>query len=81
MQENSCCKKVIYMGDVQGPEKVNDTCVTTMHAGMMDRGFTVLQSADYCRPTHPENIQIVICCSAIQKLLRAVVFLILCPMH
>jgi hypothetical protein len=30
------------MGDVQRPEKVNDTCMKTMHAGMMDRGFTVL---------------------------------------
>jgi hypothetical protein len=29
------------MGDVQGPEKVNDTCVETMHLGMIDRGFTV----------------------------------------
>jgi hypothetical protein len=31
----------IYMGDVQGPEKVNDSCMKTMHARMMDRGFTV----------------------------------------
>jgi hypothetical protein len=30
------------MGDVQGPEKVNDTFVETMHAGTMDRRFTVL---------------------------------------
>jgi len=29
------------MGDVQGPKKVNDTCMKTMHGGMMDRGFTV----------------------------------------
>jgi len=29
------------MGDVQGPEKVNDTCMKTMHAGTMDRGFTL----------------------------------------
>jgi len=35
------CGKVIYMGDVQGPEKVNNTCVKTMHVGMMGRGFTV----------------------------------------
>jgi hypothetical protein len=34
--------EVICMGDVQGPEKVNDTCVETTHAGMMNRGFTVL---------------------------------------
>jgi hypothetical protein len=39
--ENDECGKVIYMGDVQGPEKVNDTCVITMHAGTMDRGFIV----------------------------------------
>jgi hypothetical protein len=30
------------MGDVQGPEKVNDTCVKTLHVGTMDRGFIVL---------------------------------------
>jgi len=30
------------MGDVQGPEKVNDTCMKTMHVRMMDRGFSVL---------------------------------------
>jgi hypothetical protein len=29
------------MGDVQGPEKMNDTCRKTMHSGMMDRGFSV----------------------------------------
>jgi hypothetical protein len=29
---NSECGKVVYMGDVQGPEKVNDACVKTMHA-------------------------------------------------
>jgi hypothetical protein len=31
--------KVIYMGSVQGPEKVNDTYMRTM-----DRGFTVCVS-------------------------------------
>jgi hypothetical protein len=41
MQENDSCGKVIYMGDIQGPEKVNNTCVKTVHAGMMDIGFTV----------------------------------------
>jgi hypothetical protein len=41
MQENNSCGKFIYIGDVQGPEKVNDTCVKTMHAGTMYRGFTV----------------------------------------
>jgi hypothetical protein len=30
------CGKVIYMG----PEKVNETCMKTIHAEMMDRGFT-----------------------------------------
>lgn len=30
------------MGNVQGPEKVNYSCVKTMHVGMIDRGFTVL---------------------------------------
>jgi hypothetical protein len=42
MQENDSREKVIYMGDVQGPEKVNNTCMKTKHAGMMDRGFTVI---------------------------------------
>jgi hypothetical protein len=32
------------MGDVQGPEKLNDTCVKTMHMGTMARGFTVLKN-------------------------------------
>jgi hypothetical protein len=31
MRENDNCGEVIYMGVVQGPEKVNDdTCVNTM---------------------------------------------------
>jgi hypothetical protein len=30
------------MGDVQGPEKMNDTCVIAMRVGTMDRGFAVL---------------------------------------
>jgi hypothetical protein len=45
MQENDSHEKVIYMGDVQGPEKVNNTCIKTKHAGMMDRGFNVI---DFC---------------------------------
>jgi hypothetical protein len=44
MQENNSCREVIYKSDVQGPEKVNDTCMKTMYAGMMDRGFTVYSS-------------------------------------
>jgi hypothetical protein len=36
--------KVIYMGNVQGPEKLNDTCVKTMRAGTMARGFTVFKN-------------------------------------
>jgi hypothetical protein len=31
------------MGDVQGPEKVNDTCVKTVHVGMMDREVLLYQ--------------------------------------
>jgi hypothetical protein len=42
MRENNSLEKVTYMGNVQGPEKVNDTCLKTMHVGTMDRGFTVL---------------------------------------
>jgi hypothetical protein len=41
MQKNYSGRKVIYMEDVQGPEKVNDTWVKTMYMGTMDRGFTV----------------------------------------
>jgi hypothetical protein len=35
-RENSSCRKVIYMGGVQGPEKVNDICVKTVYAGTID---------------------------------------------
>jgi hypothetical protein len=31
------------MSDVQGPEKGNDTCGKTMHAGTIDRSFTVYE--------------------------------------
>jgi hypothetical protein len=31
------------MGDVQGPEKVNDTCLKTTHVGTLDRGLYLLQ--------------------------------------
>jgi hypothetical protein len=31
------------MGDVQGPEKENYACVKTVHAGMMNRGSTVIE--------------------------------------
>jgi hypothetical protein len=41
MRENYSCGRVIYMGNVQGPEKMNNTCMKTMHAGMMDSGFTI----------------------------------------
>jgi hypothetical protein len=44
MWETNSCGKVIYMDNVQGPEKVNDTCVKKMHVGMMNRGFAVLSS-------------------------------------
>jgi hypothetical protein len=40
--ENDSCGKVIYMDNVQGLEKVNDTCMKTMHVGTTDRGFIVL---------------------------------------
>jgi hypothetical protein len=32
MRENYSCRKVIYMGNVKGPEKVNDTGMKTTHA-------------------------------------------------
>jgi hypothetical protein len=39
------------MGDIQRPEKVNNTWVKTMHVGMMDRGFTLL--GIYMKMFHP----------------------------
>jgi hypothetical protein len=45
MQENNSRMEVTYMGDVQEPEKVNNTCVKTGHAEMMDRRFTVFSTA------------------------------------
>jgi hypothetical protein len=41
VRKNGSRGKVLYMGNVQGPEKVNDTCVKIMHEGMMDKGITV----------------------------------------
>jgi hypothetical protein len=32
MRENDSCRKVIYMGDVQRPEKENNTYVKVTHA-------------------------------------------------
>jgi hypothetical protein len=40
-RENDSCGKVVYMGDAQGPEKVNNLFVKTMHAGTIDCVFTV----------------------------------------
>jgi hypothetical protein len=34
--------EVICMGDVEGSEKVTDTCMKTVPAGTMDRDFTVI---------------------------------------
>jgi hypothetical protein len=31
------------MGDVWGPENVNNTYMKTVHAGMMARGFTIIK--------------------------------------
>jgi hypothetical protein len=33
------------MGDVQGPEKVNDTYMKTMHTAMLDKGFTAVSKS------------------------------------
>jgi hypothetical protein len=43
MWENRSCGKVIYIGDIQEPEKVNGTCLKAMHVGTMDRGFTAIR--------------------------------------
>jgi hypothetical protein len=45
MWENYSYGTAIYMGDVHRPKQVKDTCMKTLHAGTMDRGFTVLVSA------------------------------------
>jgi hypothetical protein len=51
MQEDNSCRKVTYVGDVQGPENVKDTCVKTVRAGTMDRGLTVYISGILCKHT------------------------------
>jgi len=33
---------IVYVGDMYGPEKVNNTCRKMMHRRTMDRGFTIL---------------------------------------
>jgi hypothetical protein len=33
---------IVYMADLYGPEKVNDTCRKMMHWRTFGRGFTVL---------------------------------------
>jgi len=43
------------MGDVQGPQKVNDTYVKTMHAGLTDRSFTVSHYTMGCVATFRDN--------------------------
>jgi putative N-acetylmannosamine-6-phosphate epimerase len=44
MRENDSCRKVIYMDDVQGPDKVNNnTCMKAMLVGTTDRGYTVFE--------------------------------------
>jgi hypothetical protein len=40
-KNKDACGKAVNMGDVQEPEKVNNTCVNTMCTGTTDRGFTV----------------------------------------
>jgi hypothetical protein len=40
------------MGDIQGLEKVNNTCVKTMHVGTMDKGFSVSKHNFVLQPTH-----------------------------
>jgi hypothetical protein len=45
MREDDSLQKVIYVGDVQGSEKVNVTSLKTTHVGTIAIGFTVLVSA------------------------------------
>jgi hypothetical protein len=47
MWENNSCGKFIYMINEQGPEKVDDTCVKTMHVGM-DRFYCSNQRIAIC---------------------------------
>lgn len=44
MWGNDSCWKVIYMGDVYGPEKMKIACVKTIHARTMVRGFNGVES-------------------------------------
>jgi hypothetical protein len=37
-------QEVIYMGNEQGQEKVNNTCAKTMYGVTMDTGFTVYET-------------------------------------
>jgi hypothetical protein len=46
MWEYNSFGEVIYMGNVQGPEKVNDACTKPMYAGTIDRGFNVFRNED-----------------------------------
>jgi hypothetical protein len=39
--EKTIAARKLYMGDVQGPEEVNDTCIKTLQAEMTDRGFNI----------------------------------------
>lgn len=58
MRENGSCGKVIYIGDVPGPEKENDTCVKTLPVGTMDRGFTIHIVFNLCWGYVPKNTDI-----------------------
>jgi hypothetical protein len=46
--DNDSCRKVIYMGDLQGAGKANDTCMKMMPVEMMDRSFTTLHLFRAC---------------------------------
>jgi hypothetical protein len=36
----------LFMGDVQGPEKVNDACMKTVCVGTVDRGFIYIHKVE-----------------------------------
>jgi hypothetical protein len=55
LQENDSCGNVVCMGDVQRPEKVNDTCMK-----MMDGVITIILQLEFIfiyRPLFAHNLK------------------------
>jgi hypothetical protein len=48
MCKNDSCGKAIYMGNMKGPEKVNNACVKTMYMGAMNGGVSLYLLYLFC---------------------------------